>query len=36
MATVVFALGLSVAAESVGWPSADEVTATFDGNPAVA
>jgi hypothetical protein len=36
MATVVYALGLYVAAESLGWPSAERVTAAFDRYPALA
>lgn len=30
MVTVVYALGLYVAADSLGWPSAARVTAAFD------
>jgi hypothetical protein len=33
-ATVVYALGLYVAAQSLGWPEADAVTAAFDRYPA--
>jgi hypothetical protein len=36
MATVVYALGLYVAAASLGWPSAERVTAAFDRYPALA
>jgi hypothetical protein len=30
IATVVYGLGLSVAAETLGWPAADDVTGAFD------
>jgi hypothetical protein len=33
MATVVYALGLYVAAQSLGWPDANRVTAAFDRYP---
>jgi hypothetical protein len=36
MATVVYAIGLYVAAESLGWPRAERVTAAFDRYPALA
>jgi hypothetical protein len=36
MATVVYALGLYVAAEALGWPDPDRVTAAFDRYPASA
>ena len=35
MATVIFALGLYVAAEALGWPDAEHVTAAFDQVPAL-
>ena len=35
MATVVYALGLYVAADSFGWPDPGRVTAAFDGFPAM-
>jgi hypothetical protein len=36
MATVVYALRLCVAADSLGWPSAARVTAAFDRYPGLA
>ena len=36
MASVVYGLGLYVAGQSLGWPSAERVTATFDRYPGFA